>query len=229
MAPELNRTAVIGAGAGVVLVVLAYGQLRKTPAAIVVTGGSTDTGASDLSAYQAGAAAAGSGFDTGAALGQAGIGLAGSVVGSLSDVALGLAGSQADMGNTLAGALQDTIGAITTPTASPAPAPSPTPTPGGTPTPPGPAPWWPASLGTPPAGAIGYIVVGSGTLNTYSVSGTTATRQAGSISGGFTAYVNRLLSVTLTGGGSTRLVHLASGKYSGRWIGQSRGAWHPKP
>ena len=48
------------------------------------------------------------------------------------------------------------------------------------------------------------------------------------LTGGFTAYVDRVLHVTL-GTGSTTLVHLVSGKYAGRWIGLSRGTWHAKP
>jgi hypothetical protein len=230
-----NRTAVVGSGAGVVLVFLGWRQLRAQQAPIVLAApaaGATDTGATSLSAFQAGASAASSGFDTGAALGQGALGLAGNVVGYLGDATSTLAGSQADLGGSLADALSSLMGYLTTPGATLPVPPSPTPLPGTTPTPaptptPTPTQWWPSSLGTPPASAVGYIVVASANLNTYSVSGTRATVN-GTISGGFTAYADRLLGVTLSTGGTTTLVHLVSGRNAGRWIGKSRGTWHPK-
>ena len=107
-----NPTAVVGAAAGVGLVWIGWRQLRQSPAPIVIAGPATapDTGATAVAAFQAGAAAASSGFDTGAALGQSALGLAGSAVGDLGGAVGTLAGSQADMGATLSGALSDAIG-----------------------------------------------------------------------------------------------------------------------
>lgn len=215
-----NRTAVIGSGAGVVLVYLAWRQLRAQQAPIIVSApasaSAADTGATDLSAFQAGASAAGMGYD----FGQAALGLAGSAVTDLGGVASTLAGSQADMGSTLSGALSDAIGKLT------APAPSittttTTPPAGGTPVPPR---WWPSTLATPPSSAVGWIQVASGSLNYYSVSGTTA-KPVGTMSGGFPDYVDRVLAVQLAAGGSTTLVHLVK---HAKWIGKSRGAYHAK-
>jgi hypothetical protein len=67
-----NRLAVIGTGAVVVAAGFAYLQLRKTPTTAAIVAAATPAPTSDLTAYGAGASAAGSGFDTGAQLAASG-------------------------------------------------------------------------------------------------------------------------------------------------------------
>lgn len=200
-----NPTAVVGAAAGVGLVWIGWRQLRQSPAPIVIAGPATapDTGATAVAAFQAGAAAASSGFDTGAALGQSALGLAGSAVGDLGGAVGTLAGSQADMGATLSGALSDAIGAITQPAQSPAPAPAPAPQPGTTPVPPPPSP---SQLGP-------HVRVTLGTFTTYTRStGGHSLRQAP---------VNTVYPVAPSPVWphlGMSLVQLTGGPYAGLWV-----------
>lgn len=241
-----NRWTGIGAVAVIVGVIFAYASLRKASPPVVIAGGAdtgAGTGTSDLSAFTAGASAAGSGFDTGAALGQGALGLAGSVVSDIAGMGSTLAWSQAQVAasatSDLAAAyaafidrLQPDPGnpppdAVIPSPVAPLPIPSaPVPVPAPAPAP-APAPWWPSGIGTPPASALGAIVIPAGSLQLYAVSGTTASVSGSTTTGGFTAWYDRIASFSVSGTATT-LVHLISGPLSGRWI-RSRSTRYVRP
>jgi hypothetical protein len=223
-----NRTAVIGSGAGVVLVFLAWRQLRAQQAPIVIaspsSGSAVDTGATadPLAAFSAGASAAASGYGSGVALGQSALGLAGSVVSDLGSVAGTLASSQADMGSTLSSSLSDAIGALTTPTqappitvtitnpglpVTPTPTPSPTPTPTPTPSP------TPTPTPTPSPSPS--------TANRWTLVFRSATPVYGSK--GSTSPVGTIYSMTATAtqtlyGGAWWYQLVSARQYQGKWV-----------
>lgn len=217
-----NRIGFLASAAAIVGVGVAYLNMRRGAAPIIVQSPvATDAGGSstsDLSAYQAGAAAAGSGFDTGAALGTSALGIAGTVVSSLGDALSTIAQSQADVAGSATGALSDALGQVTTPIvpiySSPPPLPPPAPAPGGTPIPPGPTPTWPAILGaTKPARATGYVVVNGGSFFRY-IPGGTRTSLKGRR---FTAWAQRT-TVRWSGGSATAYL-IIGGAYNGWYVG----------
>lgn len=146
-----------------------------------------------------------------AAAGDASLGLGGAIGGSVSTIPYPGDG----IGS---GALPPDPTAPQAPAAPAAPAPTATLAPQ----------WWPSWLSSPPASAVGAIAVPKSSLGYYSVSGTTAKAAGTLTTGGFSAYVDRVLNVTLSTGGTTTLVHLSTGNFAGRWIGLSRGTWYPK-